>query len=90
MAGWVTHLSIADKIMKKQNRLDRRGFCVGNIALDCNVENEDWTSFTPSKKITHWMSNEIKTASDCDLFCDEYILNCYDKLEGKGKGLSKG
>lgn len=81
MAGWVTHLSIADKIMKKQNRLDRRGFCVGNIAPDCNVENEDWTSFTPSKKITHWMSNEIKTASDCDLFCDEYILNRYDKIK---------
>lgn len=40
--------------------MDRRGFCVGNIAPDCNVENEDWTEFTPSREVTHWMSAERK------------------------------
>lgn len=83
MAGWVTHLMIADKIMKEEKQLDRRGFCVGNIAPDCNVENEDWTSFTPPREITHWMSGERKVASDCDLFCDEYILKRDDEIKSE-------
>ena len=73
MATWVTHLMIADQIMKKAKGLDRRGFCVGNIAPDCNVENEDWTSFIPSREITHWMKGEGKSVSDGDLFYEEYM-----------------
>ena len=63
MATWVTHLIIADKVMEKIPELDRRGFCVGNIAPDCNVESADWKSFTPSRKVTHWMGSESKTAA---------------------------
>lgn len=74
MATWCTHLMIADMVMKEAVELDRHGFCVGNIAPDCNVENEDWTSFTPSREITHWMSGEGKEMSDSDAFCEEYIL----------------
>lgn len=61
--------------------LDRRGFCVGNIAPDCNVENEDWTAFTPSREVTHWMQGERKKASDCEAFCDKYILKRKDKIK---------
>ena len=68
MATWVTHLMIADKVMDKVTKLDRRGVCVGNITPDCNVENEDWTAFTPSRQITHWMSGERKVASDSEAF----------------------
>lgn len=74
MASWVTHLMIADGVLERISQIDRRGFCVGNIAPDCNVENEDWTAFTPSREITHWMQGERKEASDCDAFCDAYIL----------------
>lgn len=63
MATWVTHLIIADAVMNQFPKLDRRGFCVGNIAPDCNVENEDWTAFTPSREVTHWMQGERKMAS---------------------------
>lgn len=73
MATWVTHLIIADNILEKIPTLCRHEFCVGNIAPDCNVENEDWTHFTPSREVTHWMSGERKTASDCDKFYEEYI-----------------
>ncbi len=73
MATWITHLMIADRVLEQLPCLDRRGFCVGNIAPDCNVENEDWTSFTPSRAVTHWMQGEQKKASDCDAFCEEYI-----------------
>lgn len=74
MATWVTHLMIADALLKRHPQLDRRGFCVGNIAPDCNVENEDWTAFTPPRAVTHWMQGQRKKASDCDAFCQQYIL----------------
>jgi len=73
MATWVTHLMIADSVLQHFPSLDRYGFCIGNIAPDCNVENEDWTAFTPSREVTHWMQGERKKASDCDAFYEEYI-----------------
>lgn len=81
MATWVTHLAVADKVMKEIPELDRRGFCVGNIAPDCNVENEDWTAFTPSREVTHWMSGKRKVASDADSFCDEYIIKRRNEIK---------
>ncbi len=75
MATWITHLMIADQVLEHLPGLERRSFCVGNIAPDCNVENEDWSSFTPSREVTHWMQGERKKASDCDAFCEKYILN---------------
>lgn len=75
MASWVTHLMIADRVLEAIPGLDRHGFCVGNIAPDCNVENEDWTQFVPSREITHWMSADKKTAADCERFYDAYIAD---------------
>ena len=73
MATWVTHLMVADEVVKHMPFLCRHEFFVGNIAPDCNVENEDWTSFTPSREVTHWMGKERKTAADCDRFLHEFI-----------------
>lgn len=73
MATWVTHLMIADRVMREIPDLHRHEFCVGNIAPDCNVENEDWTSFTPSREVTHWMTGGRKVATDCDRFLHEYM-----------------
>ena len=72
---------IADGVLERIPNLDRHGFCVGNIAPDCNVENEDWTAFTPSREVTHWMQGERKKASDCDAFCDEYISKRKDQIK---------
>lgn len=81
MATWITHLMIADGVLKHFPSLDRHGFCVGNIAPDCNVENEDWTAFTPSREVTHWMQGQRKKASDCDAFCEQYILSRRNELK---------
>lgn len=81
MATWITHLMIADGVLDRFPQLERRGFCVGNIAPDCNVENEDWTAFTPSREVTHWMQGQRKKASDCDAFCDAYILMRKDEIK---------
>ena len=80
MATWVTHLMIADSVLKHFPMLDKHGFCVGNIAPDCNVENEDWTAFTPSREVTHWMQGQRKKASDCDAFYEEYIAKRKDRI----------
>ena len=74
MATWVTQLMIADSVLKHFPKLDRRGFCVGRIAPDCNVENEDWTAFTPPKEVTHCMQGQRKDAADCDAFYREFCL----------------
>lgn len=81
MATWVTHLMIADAVLNRYPNLDRRGFCVGNIAPDCNVENSDWTAFTPSREVTHWMQGARKKASDCNAFCERYILNRRNEIK---------
>ena len=73
MATWVTHLMIADIVLEKCPSLHRRGFCVGSIAPDCTVENADWTEFTPSREVTHWMVGKRKTFGDCDRFLAEYF-----------------
>lgn len=72
---------IADGVLARFSHLDRRGFCVGNIAPDCNIENEDWTAFTPSREVTHWMRGHRKQASDCNAFCDAYILARKEKIQ---------
>jgi len=81
MATWITHLMVADGVLERIPNLDRHGFCVGNIAPDCNVENEDWTAFTPPREVTHWMQGERKKASDCDAFCDGDKLKRKDKIK---------
>lgn len=65
---------IADRVMKELCDLDRLGFCVGNIAPDCNIENTDWTIFTPPRELTHWTTKEDGVKSDYDAFCEKYIL----------------
>ena len=83
MATWVTHLMIADKVLEMIPELDRHAFCVGNIAPDCNVENEDWTKFVPSREITHWMSADRKVATDGERFYEEYIVKRKNEITTK-------
>ena len=73
MASWVTHLMIADRVWEQHPWLDRLSFGAGSIAPDCNVENEDWTQFTPPREVTHWMAAGRKTAADSDRFFAERI-----------------
>ena len=80
MAEWVSHLIVADRILEKFPWLARHEFCVGNIAPDCNIPNEDWTEFTPSRQVTHWIKNKRKAADDCSVFRDEYMINRLDKI----------
>lgn len=73
MATWITHMIIVDNLFKKGINLDEKGFSVGNIAPDCNVENEDWSEFTPPREVTHWMNGKSKLTADYEGFFNEYI-----------------
>ena len=73
MSTWVTHMMVADKVLQQVPNLSKHEFFVGNIAPDCHVENEDWTSFTPSREVTHWMQGTRKLVADCDRFLHEYV-----------------
>lgn len=83
MATWVTHLIIADSVLEKIPELCRHEFCVGNIAPDCNVENADWTQFTPPREVTHWMTGKKKKFSDCAWFYDEYVEKRKPEIRSK-------
>lgn len=83
MAEWVSHLIVADRALEKLPQLSRHEFCVGNIAPDCNIPNEDWTEFTPSRAVTHWMQDNGKKATDCVRFYDEYIIARLDAMKTK-------
>lgn len=85
MASWVTHLMIADGVLERIPSIDRHGFCVSNIAPDCNVENDNWTAFIPPREVTHWMQGKRKKASDCDAFCEKYILKRKDEIRSAEK-----
>ena len=73
LASWVTHMMIADRIMELFPSLSRHEFMVGNIAPDCNLQNEDGNNYTPTREVTHWMSGKWKTARDSERFLHEYV-----------------
>ena len=73
MAGWITHLRIADEVLRVLPELDETGFCLGSIAPDCNVENADWTAFTPPREVTHFMDGSRKTPDGGKRFLKAYV-----------------
>ncbi len=83
MAEWVSHLIVADRVLEQLPSLKRHEFCVGNIAPDCNISNENWTEFTPSRQVTHWMQDKRKQASDSSIFYEKYIVNRMNEIHSK-------
>ena len=75
MATWITHTRIADDLLNDCPKIDPRGFYVGNIAPDCNTENADWTSFTPPREITHWMTGKSKLTAEYERFFQAHVQN---------------
>lgn len=68
MPGWITHTIITDTLLRRLPAFDARGFCIGSIAPDCNIENADWTAFTPPREVTHFMRGKSKLTADYDGF----------------------
>jgi len=75
MPNWITHAIIADKLFQTDLKLDKNAFVIGSVAPDCNIENEDWSAFTPPRETTHFMKNNNKETADFEGFYKKYILN---------------
>ena len=59
MATWGSHFRIAENILRKYAKLNRKFFAIGNIAPDCGLPNKDWSAFTPPKKKSHFVIGEV-------------------------------
>lgn len=60
MASWMIHLRIADKLLDHIAGLSPIEFIMGNIAPDSGIPNGDGRTFTPSKMLTHFRSDNGK------------------------------
>jgi hypothetical protein len=72
MATWGAHFRVAENILKEYPNLERGYFAIGNVAPDGGIPNENWTSFTPSKDITHFI---IAKDDFMVIKLDRFILN---------------
>ena len=73
MATWIAHMRVAEHFMNAYPELNSEAFLVGNIGPDCGVPNEDWSSFTPDKNVTHWLLDGENIHSED--FKQKYIDN---------------
>ena len=78
MASWMVHLRIADLLMCEFDNLENTAFVVGNMAPDSGVPSEDWSYYTPSKKLSHFWdeTNHVKL---------EFYVQKYYTLEKRHK-----
>jgi len=82
MASWVKNIRVADELLKRGLKVDKESFIIGSIAPDCNVENEDWTNFIPTREETHWMSKKRKkNTSDYLAFFDQHLDSKVDDFK---------
>lgn len=74
MASWMVHLRIADRLLDEFEDMDETAFVMGNIAPDSGVPNDDWSQFTPPKRISHFKTKpDDELFFDIDKFCAEYF-----------------
>lgn len=72
MAFWMTHLRIADAMMKAGLQVPELPFYVGSIAPDSGVEIAPF-KYLPSKQTTHWHKKLPVRLESNLLFADAYL-----------------
>ncbi len=74
MATWLTHLRIAENILKQVPGLEPGSFAVGNIAPDSGIPDEKGKNFTPGPTITHFITEPGPPPRIADLnFYRQYL-----------------
>ena len=73
MASWIVHLRVADALLKLFPGNETE-FVFGNIAPDSGIPNEDNTSFTPPKAVSHFQKyHKGHRISGYDIYEAEYL-----------------
>lgn len=87
MASWMIHLRIADKLLDAMPELSPVEFIMGNIAPDSGVPNEDWTRFQPSKKVSHFRTDDGTGKKEIDLngFREKYLTEAQQEAYRPGQ-----
>jgi hypothetical protein len=67
MGTWITHLRIAETLLKYIPELDEVTFTFGNLSPDSGIPNADWTAFDPPKEVTHFLHRDEEEDSIHDL-----------------------
>jgi len=74
MGTWITHLRIAENLLKHIPKLDEITFTFGNLSPDSGIPNADWTVFDPPKEVTHFLHRGEEEDSIHDLvYYQQYL-----------------
>jgi hypothetical protein len=67
MATWIAHLRLAENLLEMIEGLDAASFAIGNIAPDSGIPDENWESFTPPPKVSHFATADDPLSTPADL-----------------------
>lgn len=81
MATWIVHMRIADILLDEIKNLTSTEYVVGNIAPDSGVPNEDWSVFTPSSDVSHFMTYDNDGIKLINI--NEYVNSFYSLEQRK-------
>ena len=73
MATWGSHFRIAEIILKKYDKLNRKCFAIGNIGPDCCLPNKNWSAFTPSRDVSHFTITKVSNWLETNTF--RFMIN---------------
>ncbi len=55
MGTWISHLRVAENLLRVWQDVDPAAFAFGNLAPDSGIPNADWSAFDPPKTLTHFL-----------------------------------
>jgi hypothetical protein len=76
MGTWISHLRIAENLLKYFPQVDEATFAFGNLSPDSGIPNADWTEFDPPKEVTHFLIKGEEEYAIHDLvYYEQYLAN---------------
>jgi hypothetical protein len=67
MATWITHLRLAENLANEIPEVKLGSFCVGSIAPDSGIPDENWETFNPPVEISHFGASNFTEMNLADL-----------------------
>jgi hypothetical protein len=76
MGTWISHLRVAENLLKHFPEVEEVTFTFGNLSPDSGIPDEDWTVFDPPKEVTHFLHKDEAEHSIQDLvYYQQYLAN---------------
>jgi len=81
MGSWISHLRIAESLLKSVPGLDETAFTFGNLAPDSGLPNADWSQFDPPKEISHFLPPGANEGGAQDLIFYRKYVQPFDRAQ---------